>query len=189
MKVNMGCGKDIRPGWANLDRNEGDGVDVIFDLNTVNVTGKCKTYLPFKNSTVEHILLSHVLEHIWTWEEVMYDCYRILAPGGTVEVRVPFENRGFDSIGHVRFFSKTTMDGMCMVRGQEAVGGGLTEMSYYIKAKRPKVRRGRKESWHIKHYLGLSVKLPCIRWHEIVWVLQKPRPKIGIDECYCSDGL
>ena len=29
MKLNIGCGKDIRPGFVNIDHNPGTGVDVV----------------------------------------------------------------------------------------------------------------------------------------------------------------
>ena len=33
MKLNLGCGRDIREGYVNLDKAGLDGVDVVHDLN------------------------------------------------------------------------------------------------------------------------------------------------------------
>lgn len=35
MKLNLGCGNDIREGWVNLDINKKEGVNVVHDLNEV----------------------------------------------------------------------------------------------------------------------------------------------------------
>jgi len=55
IKINLGCGKDYRPGWINVDFNREVKTDVCADF-----TKK----LPFKNNYADVVLMDNVLEHI-----------------------------------------------------------------------------------------------------------------------------
>lgn len=33
LKINLGCGTDIKPGWVNVDIAKLDGVDIVHDLD------------------------------------------------------------------------------------------------------------------------------------------------------------
>lgn len=79
MKLNLGCGKDVREGWVNLDFQPGDGVDVVADLE--------RDKLPFHN--VEEMLLCHVLEHLKEPLRVMQELWRIAKPGCKLTIRLP----------------------------------------------------------------------------------------------------
>lgn len=80
MKLNLGCGTDIRKGWVNLDRSPLPGVDLVHDLN--------KLPLPFKDGEFEFVLCKDVLEHL-DYIPLMMELYRITAPGGIIEIQVP----------------------------------------------------------------------------------------------------
>ena len=56
MKLNLGCGKDIKPGFINVDYIKHNGVDVVLNLETIPY--------PFKSKSVDYIMMSHVLEHL-----------------------------------------------------------------------------------------------------------------------------
>ena len=56
MKLNLGCGNKLLKGYINLDKFNYYKCDVTHDLE--------KFPYPFKNDSVNEILLSHVLEHI-----------------------------------------------------------------------------------------------------------------------------
>ena len=43
MRVNLGCGNKILPGWVNLDKHDTYSVDVI-RVNTSNQEGKVKRF-------------------------------------------------------------------------------------------------------------------------------------------------
>ena len=56
MKLNLGCGSKVLPGWTNLDKFSTYKPDIVHDLEVFPY--------PFENNSVEEIILSHVLEHI-----------------------------------------------------------------------------------------------------------------------------
>jgi predicted SAM-dependent methyltransferase len=87
-KLNLGCGYDYRSGWVNLDIKY--RADVHQDI--------LRFPWPFPEASFEHILASHVFEHIPptlpgtaadALTAVVQECYRILAVGGTLEILVP----------------------------------------------------------------------------------------------------
>ena len=79
-KLNLGCGKDIREGWINLDLIDGEGIDVLHDLNNLP--------LPFEDNEFDYVLCKDILEHIDVIP-VINDIYRILKKGGILRIRVP----------------------------------------------------------------------------------------------------
>ena len=61
VRLHLGCGRDIMPGWVNVDHVALPGVDVIADLDAC-----ARTRLPFEDDSVGEIRMSHVLEHMRT---------------------------------------------------------------------------------------------------------------------------
>ncbi len=104
MKLNLGCGLDIKKGYVNLDSVKLPGVEIIWDLD--------KTPYPFKNGTFEEIYASHVLEHVKDLSVTLDELCRISKKGGRLIVRVPyFSNPGaFGDPTHKRFFTYNTFD-------------------------------------------------------------------------------
>jgi len=47
--------------------------------------------LPFKDNSYDFIICNHVLEHIPNDQKAMQELYRVLAPGGTAILQVPYE--------------------------------------------------------------------------------------------------
>jgi ubiquinone/menaquinone biosynthesis C-methylase UbiE len=79
-KLNLGCGRDIRAGWINLDRAALSGVDVIHDLERLP--------LPFADGQLDHIEAKDVLEHV-DYIPLLAELHRILCSGGTLDIQVP----------------------------------------------------------------------------------------------------
>lgn len=102
MKLNLGCGKDIKKGWLNCDYLPGEGVDKVFDASEP---------FPFDANIFDEVLASHVLEHIQNWPDVILECHRVLKPNGMLEVRVPYGigSHNYDPT-HVRFFWPNSLD-------------------------------------------------------------------------------
>lgn len=101
-KLNLGCGRDIKKEYINLDVAKLQGVDVVWDIN--------KLPLPFKDNEFDEILCQDVLEHV-DYIPLLKDIHRILKKGGVVKIRVPhFTSRNFYSDPtHIHGFSGDTL--------------------------------------------------------------------------------
>ena len=101
-KLNLGCGRDTKKSYVNIDRMKVDGVDVIHDLN--------KFPYPFKDNTFDEIYCKHILEHLDDFTLVMDELYRISKNNAIIHIRVPFYNsyHAFRDPTHKTFFSYDT---------------------------------------------------------------------------------
>lgn len=101
MRLNLGCGNDIRKGWINLDQYEHEGVDVIHDLNELP--------LPFEDDSFNFILCKNLLEHI-NYIPLMNELQRILKKNGRVYIRVPHftSKSNYADPTHINMFSTKT---------------------------------------------------------------------------------
>lgn len=98
-KLNLGCGHVILPkeeGWTNLDALEGPDIDVTAFVPPI----------PLEDESYDHILMSHFIEHVPDTIGLMNECYRVLKPGGTMKVFVPYamSHAAFQDPTHVKFF-------------------------------------------------------------------------------------
>lgn len=102
-KVHLGCGNDIKRGWVNLDKNDGniENKEVVHcDLEE----GK----LPFADDSCAEVMAIHLLEHIKNLLPLMNEIRRVLRPGGFLRVEVPVYPfpEAFQDPTHVRFFTE-----------------------------------------------------------------------------------
>ena len=85
MKLNLGCGSKILDGYKNVDKFDYYKPEIIHDLEI--------TPYPFKESSVDEILLSHVLEHIGqdpnVFNNIIKEIYRICKNQAVIDIRVP----------------------------------------------------------------------------------------------------
>jgi SAM-dependent methyltransferase len=80
--LDLGCGNKKRPGTVGVDFNDRTAADVIHDLNVFPY--------PFEDASVDHVYLDNTLEHLDDVLRVMEEVHRIVKPGGTVKVIVPY---------------------------------------------------------------------------------------------------
>lgn len=85
LRLNLGCGDKILPGYVNVDVVEsraGMRPDVICDLHDL---------APFADASADEVLSVHVVEHFWRWEvaDVLREWVRVLRPGGRMVVECP----------------------------------------------------------------------------------------------------
>ncbi len=80
LRLHVGCGSDIRPGWVNID-----AVNPAADR-------RCRIQdLDYANGSVERIEAVMVLEHLSLADARAFaaNAHRMLAPGGVLAVEVP----------------------------------------------------------------------------------------------------
>jgi SAM-dependent methyltransferase len=103
VKLNLGCGTDIRTGYLNLDRANLPGVDLVWDIMVFP--------LPFDDCSADEILCYSVLEHV-DYVPLLRELYRILRKSGSLRIEVPH----FTSVAmytdptHRNFFGCGTFD-------------------------------------------------------------------------------
>lgn len=143
-KLNIGCGKDIKKGYVNLDSIKLAGIDVVHDLN--------KYPWPFKSNTFDLVECNMILEHLDSIVKPLEEIYRISKLQGKIIIKVPF----FPSVyamtdpTHKQFFTYFTFDYFTL----------QDNMNYYSKARFKIIKRKIVFSWN--KYLNV-VAIP-INW-------------------------
>ena len=95
MKLNIGCGRDIKKGYINLDKYDIPGVNVVHDIE--------KGKFPFNDNTFNEIYCCHILEHLHTFEDfihVMEEIHRTVKKTGIVIIKVPHASTCFRLTSH-----------------------------------------------------------------------------------------
>src|SRR5262245_50485145 len=88
LKLHLGCGSNLKPGWLNIDLFNPDA-DLSLDL---------REPWPFPDSSVQLIYSEHFLEHLefpTQTGHVLGESFRVLEPGGIFSVGVPDVVRHF----------------------------------------------------------------------------------------------
>ena len=80
MKLNLGCGKDIKEGWINVDIWD-FGQEIIHDLGNFPY--------PFDDNSADIILMQDVIEHLRGPVRALKEVYRIASDGCTLIIRTP----------------------------------------------------------------------------------------------------
>ena len=85
MKLNLGCGQRHLADFVNVDKEPKAKPDVLCDLETFP--------WPFETASADEIVASHVMEHLGQalpiFLGIMQEIYRILRPGGILEIKTP----------------------------------------------------------------------------------------------------
>jgi glycosyltransferase involved in cell wall biosynthesis len=99
IRLNLGCGRDIKRDWVNLDCMKLPGVDVVANLDDC-----LNNSLPFSESSVHEIYASHLIEHIRYSLPLMQELYRIAKPDAKATFRLPYgsSDEAFEDPTHVK---------------------------------------------------------------------------------------
>ena len=95
-QLNIGSGKDYRPGWLNVDVLERAEPDLVLDLAAplqlpLTVTTRFGAPLLLEAEGLQRICASNVLEHVPDLPQLMSNALELLAVGGEFEIEVPYE--------------------------------------------------------------------------------------------------
>jgi len=106
IKLNLGCGKDYRPGWYNIDISPEFNPDILHDLSTG---------IPFDDDTVNFVYAHHFLEHIEDTIFIMNEIWRVCRDGAKVEIEVPHQSSlmAFADPTHKRIFNEESFKYYC----------------------------------------------------------------------------
>lgn len=80
-KLNLGCGKDYRKGYFNIDMDEQTNADLILDLS--------KHPFPILSNSINEILAFNFLEHVNNYDFIIKEMYRVCKPNALIKVIVP----------------------------------------------------------------------------------------------------
>lgn len=83
LKLNLGCGHDVKEGYVNVDFRATHPSVKICDLS--------KRPWPFATSSIDEIMMLDFLEHfpVSDTDKILLECHRIMKIDATVEIQVP----------------------------------------------------------------------------------------------------
>jgi len=84
VRVNLGCGINVLPGYDNYDK-----VHCLID-DRVKFIDLEKLPLPFDDSSIDEIHMTNTFEHLHVNQHLfMLEVHRVLKPGGFIFIRIP----------------------------------------------------------------------------------------------------
>jgi hypothetical protein len=107
IKLNMGCGYDLRAGWVNVDHFAGCNPDQVVDLEVFP--------WPWSDNSVSAVSFQHSLEHLGAETKVflkmMQELYRVCENGAVVDITVPHPRHDhfLSDPTHVRVITDKTL--------------------------------------------------------------------------------
>ena len=79
--LDVGCGRNKRPGAIGVDRNPRTAADVLCDLDHFPY--------PFRDSSFDELYATHVIEHVADVIRTMEEFHRLVRPGGRIHIVTP----------------------------------------------------------------------------------------------------
>jgi len=126
MKLNLGCGTQIKEGYVNLDIIKSPNVDVVHNLD--------KYPYPFKENQFDEILCKHVLGTLEDILKVLNELHRISKKGALIKILVPYYNSkgAFNDFTYKHYFNSDSFD---LILGQSAISHYMNK-EFKIKRKK-----------------------------------------------------
>jgi SAM-dependent methyltransferase len=105
--LSLGCGPDWR---KKADTPKSIFLDICHFSQTIQ--HNLEFPLPLPSDSCELIVAHHVFEHVHAWPNLLMECYRILRPGGLIEIVVPsYESiNAYSDPTHVSVFTPFSMN-------------------------------------------------------------------------------
>lgn len=107
MMLNLGCGRDYRDGFVNVDHQPDIPVRIKVDED-VDLNGPW----PWDDNSVDKILANNIFEHLDDMMHVMAESHRVLKPDGAIQIMGPADDGPNWCAGptHKRAFNVLTFD-------------------------------------------------------------------------------
>jgi hypothetical protein len=95
-KINLGSGKDYKPGWLNLDVIDRAEPDLVLDLGKpqsfpIETVTQFNCPVVLQQESIDAVYANNVLEHVPDLPCLMSNLLTLLKEGGEVEIEVPYE--------------------------------------------------------------------------------------------------
>jgi SAM-dependent methyltransferase len=95
-ELNLGSGRDYKPGWLNVDVLERTQPDLVLDLSgplelPVVLPGSRGGQVLLERGCLERVTANNVLEHVRDLAALMGNLLTLLKDGGELEIEVPYE--------------------------------------------------------------------------------------------------
>jgi len=182
LKLNLGCGRRVLPGWINIDIHplipfsKIPGLTwFLFKLRLIPESAykmkwppgtmwhDIRKGLPFKDNTVDFIYASHFFEHVREQEaeKILLECYRVLKSKGLVRIVVPdleFLAKKYVK-GDTDFFAK-------LKPGRDLTGAFLDTLAFYPTKLSRRVLPGQYHYW-MYDFKSLSRMLKKCRFKNV----------------------
>jgi hypothetical protein len=109
MKLNLGCGAELRDGFVNIDIRSLDGVDRVLDL---------REPLPYEKGSIDAIWAKDILEHLprELTELTLTGWCELLKKGGGITVICPSLEDTFDRV-HKKLSKNEPVDWLAVRNG------------------------------------------------------------------------
>lgn len=114
-RINIGSGKDYRPGYLNIDINPESSPDVVLDLAApmafpITVQSPVYGSVTLTENQIDQIVAIDVLEHVQQLPQLMGNCLKLLREGGQFSILVPYDLSlgAWQDPTHVRGFNENS---------------------------------------------------------------------------------
>jgi hypothetical protein len=100
-KLNFGCGIDIKKGWDNVDKQEGEGV-ISFNFDDYPY--------PLKKDNYDYILMKQVLNFVSDADKCLFEIWKYGKDNAIIDILLPYHNNkgAYNDIQTKHFFSDST---------------------------------------------------------------------------------
>ena len=123
-KLHLGCGKEYKKGFINIDFNKNRKTDMCFDI---------RKKFPFEDNSIDYVYSSHVLEHLTKDEffKTMKEIWRVCKNGTILDLEMPHFTSVFATQlpDHKSFFGTKTFE--IFEKGNK-VKGGYTDINLKV---------------------------------------------------------
>lgn len=107
MKLNFGCGHNIRPGFYNVDIIKAKDINQSFDFDNFPY--------PLPENKFEYVLLNQVLEHLLHPRRVLDELWKACKNNAIIEIKTPYvgSKSAYYDLEHKSYFNDRSFYSLC----------------------------------------------------------------------------